>query len=243
MARRRETFSPWRFSKCGLVVCHLLRRPPKFNEFSRKQFGKNRRIKMRSNPGKATRSRAQHKSASSSNKSKRSPVISKTGNSESAGDRVLEPGISEDTSGEDLSTESVELTAITLHQPWASLIAKGWKQYETRDWPTNHRGPIVIHAGRKPKGKQELREHDKVLASFKDLLNEDCPYSAVVAIAELTDVVCMTQEFINQQCPTELRCGNWKIGRYAFKLENIRVIAPIPGVGKQGLWKWNQEAA
>jgi hypothetical protein len=155
----------------------------------------------------------------------------------------LEPGISEDTSGEDLSTESVELTAITLHQPWASLVAKGWKQYETRDWPTNHRGLIVIHAGRKPKGKQELREHDKVVASFKDLLNEDCPYSAVVAIAELTDVILMTEEFINQQCPTELRCGEWKIGRYAFKLENIRVIAPIPATGKQGLWKFDQEAA
>jgi hypothetical protein len=155
----------------------------------------------------------------------------------------LELGITEDTSGEDLSTESVELTAITLHQPWASLVAKGWKQYETRDWPTNHRGPIVIHAGRKPKGKQELREHDKVVASFKDLLNEDCPYSSVIAIAELTDVICMTEEFIKEQSPTELRCGNWAVGRYAFKLENVRPLAPIPATGKQGLWKFDQEAA
>jgi hypothetical protein len=198
---------------------------------------------IKGNNGKAPARKRQSVAASSSTKSKRSTVISKTGNSESAGDRVLEPGISEDTSGEDLSTESVELTAITLHQPWASLVAKGWKQYETRDWPTNHRGLIVIHAGRKPKGKQELREHDKVVASFKDLLNEDCPYSAVVAIAELTDVILMTEEFINQQCPTELRCGDWKIGRYAFKLENIRAIAPIPATGKQGLWKFDQEAA
>ena len=217
---------------------------------------------MKANAGKATRSRTQHKSTSSSTKSKRSPVIPKTGNSESAvaqldgvvdraestaveatGDRVLEaPGISEDTAGDDLSSESFELTAITLHQPWASLIAKGYKQYETRDWPTNHRGPIAIHAGRKPKGKQELREHDKVVASFSDLVNE-CPYSSVIAIAQLTDCVLMTEEFINQQCPTELRCGDWKIGRYAFKLENIRAIAPIPAVGKQGLWKWNQEGA
>jgi hypothetical protein len=155
------------------------------------------------------------------------------------GDRVLgTPGISEDTAGDDLSSESFELTAITLHQPWASLVAKGWKQYETRDWPTNHRGPIAIHAGRKPKGKQELREHDKVLASFKDLLNEDCPYSSVIAITQLTDVVCMTDEFIKQQSPTELRCGNWAVGRYAFKLENVRAITPIPATGKQGLWKW-----
>lgn len=194
---------------------------------------------MRSNAGKATRSRTQHKSASST-KSKRSPVISKTGNSESASDRVLEPGISEDASGEDLSTESVELTAITLHQPWASLVAKGWKQYETRDWPTNHRGLIVIHAGRKPKGKQELREYDKVVASFSDLVNE-CPYSSVIAIAQLTDCVLMTEQFIKQQSPTELRCGNWQVGRYAFKLENIRAIAPISAVGKQGLWKWEHK--
>jgi hypothetical protein len=194
----------------------------------------------RSNGAKTTTTA--RKSSSSSTKLSRSPVISKTGNSESAGDRVLELGITEDTSGEDLSTESVELTAITLHQPWASLVAKGWKQYETRDWPTNHRGPIVIHAGRKPKGKQELREHDKVVASFKDLLNEDCPYSSVIAIAELTDVVCMTDEFIKQQSPTELRCGNWAVGRYAFKLENVRAIAPIPALGKQGLWKWETDS-
>jgi hypothetical protein len=154
-----------------------------------------------------------------------------------------EKGIIEGTQGTDLPSESVELTAITLHQPWASLIAKGWKQYETRDWPTNHRGLIVIHAGRKPKGKQELREHDKVVASFKDLLNEDCPYSSVIAIAQLTDVIYMTEEFIGQQSATELRCGNWAVGRYAFKLENVRAIAPIPAVGKQGLWKWNQVAA
>ena len=243
---------------------------------------------MRSNAGKATKSRTQHKSASSSTKSKRSPVTSKSSVSgESAAaqldgvvdrtestavggatdDQVLdEAGINQDLRGDDLSSKSVqlaaialhqkvneqeddllnestELTAITLHQPWASLVALGYKQYETRDWPTNHRGLIVIHAGRKPKGKQELREHDKVVESFKDLLNEDCPYSAVVAIAELTDVILMTEEFINQQCPTELRCGDWKIGRYAFKLENIRAIAPIPATGKQGLWKFDQEAA
>jgi hypothetical protein len=158
------------------------------------------------------------------------------------GDRVLEEeGIIEETRGNDLFDQATELTAITLHQPWASLIAKGCKQYETRDWPTSYRGSIAIHAGRKPKSKQELREHDKVLASFKDLLNEDCPYSSVIAIAQLTDVIYMTEEFIGQQSATELRCGNWAVGRYAFKLENVRAIAPIPAVGKQGLWKWEHK--
>jgi len=222
---------------------------------------------IKGNNGKASARKHQPKSAPSSSKSKRSVAVPKNPISRDNGrapdeldgnilcdkSRALqgeasaivleEAGSIEGTGGTDLPDNPTELTAITLHQPWASLIAKGCKQYETRDWPTNHRGPIVIHAGRKPKGKQELREHDKVVASFKDLLNEDCPYSAVVAIAELTDVILMTEEFINQQCPTELRCGDWKIGRYAFKLENIRAIAPIPATGKQGLWKFDQEAA
>lgn len=36
--------------------------------------------------------------------------------------------------------------ALTLHQPWASLVALGHKTIETRSWATKHRGPIAIHA-------------------------------------------------------------------------------------------------
>ncbi len=40
--------------------------------------------------------------------------------------------------------------ALTLHQPWASLIAVGAKSIETRSWRTKYRGPLVIHAGKTP---------------------------------------------------------------------------------------------
>jgi len=36
--------------------------------------------------------------------------------------------------------------ALTLHQPWASLIAVGAKRIETRSWSTSYRGPLAIHA-------------------------------------------------------------------------------------------------
>lgn len=39
------------------------------------------------------------------------------------------------------------MKALTLHQPWASLIALGYKTIETRSWATSHRGPLAIHAG------------------------------------------------------------------------------------------------
>lgn len=38
------------------------------------------------------------------------------------------------------------MKALTIWQPWASLLACGAKQYETRSWATSYRGPIAIHA-------------------------------------------------------------------------------------------------
>ena len=40
------------------------------------------------------------------------------------------------------------MKAISIHQPWASLIAFGEKRFETRSWKTDYRGPLLIHASR-----------------------------------------------------------------------------------------------
>lgn len=41
------------------------------------------------------------------------------------------------------------MRALTLHQPWASLIAIGEKTIETRSWSTQYRGPLAIHAAKR----------------------------------------------------------------------------------------------
>ena len=38
------------------------------------------------------------------------------------------------------------MKAITLTQPWATLVAIGAKRIETRSWATKYRGPLLIHA-------------------------------------------------------------------------------------------------
>lgn len=40
------------------------------------------------------------------------------------------------------------MKALTLWQPWASLIALGVKTIETRSWSTSYRGPLAIHAAK-----------------------------------------------------------------------------------------------
>lgn len=40
------------------------------------------------------------------------------------------------------------MKAITIKQPWASLIVSGLKDIENRTWKTNFRGRVLIHAGK-----------------------------------------------------------------------------------------------
>lgn len=77
-----------------------------------------------------------------------------------------------------------------------------------------------------------------MLTYLSDLLvGENLPFSCVVAIADLSDCIKITQEFISQQSETELRCGFWEVGRYAWKLENVVILdEPIPARGMPGLW-------
>lgn len=40
------------------------------------------------------------------------------------------------------------MKVLTLTQPWATLVAIGAKQIETRSWATSYRGPLAIHAAK-----------------------------------------------------------------------------------------------
>ena len=40
------------------------------------------------------------------------------------------------------------MRALTLTQPWASLVAVGAKRIETRNWSTSYRGKLAIHAAK-----------------------------------------------------------------------------------------------
>ena len=80
-----------------------------------------------------------------------------------------------------------------------------------------------------------MKIHKEICRDF-DLDPDNLPLGAVVAIASLTDCILMTEGFIAAQTDLERSTGCWEVGRFAWKLENIRAIDPIPVKGKQGLW-------
>lgn len=148
------------------------------------------------------------------------------------------------------------MKAITLHQPYATLAAIGAKQYETRGFSTKHRGPIAIHAG---KSHQTMNAITLELWRYKDLpyLKPFCkhlvetiqeytgkpydefiwPYGQIIAIADVVD--CRPAYDLAKELPERvIAFGDYGIGRYAWKLENVKLINPVRVTGKQGLWNW-----
>ena len=45
--------------------------------------------------------------------------------------------------------------AISIKQPWATLVVHGLKRIEVRKWSTKRTGSVYIHAGRRPDARDE----------------------------------------------------------------------------------------
>lgn len=127
------------------------------------------------------------------------------------------------------------MKVITIKQPWASLIAEGYKIYEFRTWNTKYRGDILIHAG---KGVDK-----KAMDRFKDY-NLDYPAGCIIAKAYLTDSIYVDNDFIKKIGPTNPLVYKGIIEKvdwhgYGFKLEKIEKIKPIYINGKLSLWDYD----
>jgi ASCH domain len=113
--------------------------------------------------------------------------------------------------------------ALTINQPWASLIAVGLKDVENRTWlpqPENVGKRIIIHAG---------RNYDH-LGAFM-LMNDhgivchasNFPRGAIVGTAVLNQVV-------------EDSTSKWFRGPYGWMLTDAKLLQPIPCTGNRKLW-------
>ena len=133
------------------------------------------------------------------------------------------------------------MKALTLWQPWASLVAWGEKQYETRSWPTSYRGPLAIHASKSKDGWEvwmfNAFYHD-ALARAGIQHFDALPLGVVLCVVDLVDVM-RTETLRGKISQQEEQFGDHSMGRFAWKLENVRVLCePIPCRGFQQLWDW-----
>ena len=119
-----------------------------------------------------------------------------------------------------------KMRALSVHQPWASLIASGEKRVENRSWkhPTKYRGVLLIHASK------------KLIGGPRDRNGEIIPLGAIVAVVQLTAILSVKnarQWFKSRGIDQRLHL----FGPTCLILDNVfRLPEPVPCKGFQGLW-------
>lgn len=129
------------------------------------------------------------------------------------------------------------MKVLSLTEPYATIIKEGKKTMETRNWKTNYRGKLYIHAS-STKIPKKYREN-KDLMNLVDINNLN--YGHIVCSCELIDCVKMTDEFIEKVKLNneEYISGIYARDRYAWILKNIEILdKPIKAKGHLGIWNF-----
>lgn len=124
---------------------------------------------------------------------------------------------------------SLPAVALTIKQPWASLIIDGGKDIENRSWPTRFRGSVLIHASKK-KDENEwwaasglIRHKDIRVAMSVPWTFASMHSGGIIGVAEI--VACVT----HSQSP-------WFVGEFGFVITNARPLPFFACKGALGFW-------
>lgn len=156
------------------------------------------------------------------------------------------------------------IPALSIRQPWAWLILHAGKDVENRTWASRYRGPLLVHAGKRPDTEAYLAAFDAKkhgttppdwLKPCVETLNQltwprdPAPTGAFVGVVDLVDVhhdtTChscnLARPCTDRVCSPWAECllgSNWH-----RRLVNPRpLIEPIPYRGQLGLFHPPTEA-
>ena len=120
------------------------------------------------------------------------------------------------------------MKAISVKQPWAWLIIRGWKPIENRTWQTSYRGELYIHAskGFDLKGYKWIQETFPLIPLPK---RKEFKRGGIIGQVRLADILN------NAESP-------WADpGNLYWKLENPRDLPFVECNGTLRLWQPTQE--
>jgi len=137
------------------------------------------------------------------------------------------------------------IKAISLWQPWATLIALGIKEYETRSWHTSYRGPLAILSTKTM--SPECRGHARFLMNTSTKVRQalhnagihepcDFPNGYVLAVTRLAEVYT-TDQIRDDVSMLERYVGDFGSGRYAWQaVDTVVLSSPRRARGGQRLF-------
>ena len=132
------------------------------------------------------------------------------------------------------------MKALTMYEPWATLLVLGYKHFETRSWQTAYRGPLAIHAAQNGNYMRKLPaflEHAGLPAELADTLL--WAQGQFIGLVMLVDCYATGPQFVAQQqlSDRETALGDFTIGRFAWDMRHRLILPdPISFLGARMLW-------
>lgn len=119
------------------------------------------------------------------------------------------------------------MKALSIRQPWASLIVDGPKRIENRTWKTSRRGWILVHASLSCELEDWLTWCD--FAESRGLLQindhpKDLPRGGIIGAMRIDDCV-------------ETETSPWFTGPHGFLIGAVVSLPFLPVSGKQGFFE------
>ena len=115
------------------------------------------------------------------------------------------------------------LRCLSIQQPWAWMVCSGDKDIENRNWKTDFRGTIAIHASTKVTQVNGFLKRDMV----KQVKRSDFEYGAIIGLADIESIAVYGREH---------ETNPHAFGPYCWKMTNGRFLKnPVPMIGKLGL--------
>lgn len=110
--------------------------------------------------------------------------------------------------------------SLSVRQPWASLIASGMKTIEARSWYTTYRGELLLCASARPK-------------------TWGLPTGVAICLVDVVD--CRTMTEADEAHAGCLCDGGDGVPLYAWVLERIRPVEPVPVKGRLSFFEVPRE--
>lgn len=143
-----------------------------------------------------------------------------------------------------MNDESLTLSALTVYQPWASLLIWGEKEYETRyrPCPLKKGSRLVIHAGKMwDKDTTRLCQTEPFRRVFAKhgITNPETQLPRGKALGVVIYQGSIQTEVLRDEIfPDERAFGNYQDRRYGWKMEIEQVFTtPFSVRGEQGIFR------
>lgn len=118
------------------------------------------------------------------------------------------------------------MKCLSIKQPWTWFIINGLKPVENRDWPSNYRGPLLIHASKKfdNDGWMYLCSTPAFRDDVDRYMKETHSFGSIIGKVDMVD--CVTEH------PSK-----WFFGHFGHVYANpVKFPDPIPYKGKLGIF-------